>query len=447
MAPYPTASLTRPPLVSSIGLLSELVTACGNYGSALRVRLMILLAAAVIVRRAKHCSLRGVVLWLRSLAGPIATRGGRSERAILGGNSLGFNPLEFCFTDAVDRVEGEGCIKRAGLGEGGRQSTFFQLREQRAMAVSCDVVLKVAERRFNAHKCILCAASGPLRAMFDSGFREGSQRVIELRDVPEDTFSLMLDFIYDEPVDITTYNVESLLDLSTRFAINRLREHCCVFLSKTVEPAIACSLLSIAHRYDCHSLKAELLSYVLANFGLVCEGGREGFLQLSLDLLCEVLSSSDLVAPETDVFLAATAWLEQDESRLRHRDAVLKLVRYQRISAEFLAEIVEVHPLMSGPTGCQLIHEAYRYLAIAPQKRLELGLFAQPRIKCVGGCLAAGVWPAPASLPVKEKKMPECRSSTASDDAMDEAPVHGVESARREVAAGAGAALKHQAYV
>lgn len=109
--------------------------------------------------------------------------------------------------------------------------------------------------------------------MFEGSFKEGSEDVIALLDVEPSSFSLLLDFLYDRRVEVTDENVEALLDLSARYGVSLLRRHCCAFLASSTSPATACSLFSVADRYDCHRLRRVILAYtleVLIFFALSC---------------------------------------------------------------------------------------------------------------------------------------------------------------------------------
>lgn len=112
-------------------------------------------------------------------------------------------------------------------------------------------------------RCILAAQSFPLRAMFDGAFKEGSERVVALRDVEPSTFALLLDFLYDRSIKINAENVEAMLELSARYGVSLLRRNCCAFIARSANPSNACGLLAVADRFDCHRLRKELLAYVL----------------------------------------------------------------------------------------------------------------------------------------------------------------------------------------
>ncbi|CAM9797320.1 unnamed protein product, partial [Ectocarpus fasciculatus] len=151
--------------------------------------------------------------------------------------------------------------REATLGARGRRAAFERFRDLQRVGACCDVTLAVGGKHFKAHKCVLAAQSSPLRAMFEGSFKEGSEDVIALLDVEPSSFSLLLDFFYGRRVEVTDENVGALLDLSARYGVSLLRRHCCAFLAGSASPATACSLLSVADRYDCHRLRRVILAY------------------------------------------------------------------------------------------------------------------------------------------------------------------------------------------
>ena len=77
-------------------------------------------------------------------------------------------------------------------------SGLHVLQEQNQL---CDVVIKVGERSFNAHKVVLAAASSYFNAMFTSGFKETGQSEIKIDGNPE-CFELLLKFAYTSSVNM-----------------------------------------------------------------------------------------------------------------------------------------------------------------------------------------------------------------------------------------------------
>lgn len=267
------------------------------------------------------------------------------------------------------------------LGEEGRISTFERLYGLLKDQACCDVTLKVGTISFKAHKCVLAAASMPLRAMFDSGFKEGNESVIVLHDVDERSFEQFLEFVYDRSVEVNRYNLEKLLDLSARYQIPQLRKHCCSFLAASADHDNACALLTIADRYNCVRLRTGLRSFVLASFEQSCGADKDGFLDLPQELLVDLLADDNLCAAEAVVFRESCHWLEHKKDRRKEADVVLAHVRFSLIGATAIAEEIEHHDFMQSESGKRAIHSAYRYLALPPTQRnkCDMGNSARPR--------------------------------------------------------------------
>ena len=216
-----------------------------------------------------------------------------------------------------------------------------------------------------------------------------------------------------------------------------LVEECCSFVAQRTHPCRACRVLAVADRHRCHLLRRDVLLCVLRHFdeaaglgvdpavastasgslatkktmgeGRHLSGGgpptpratdrdrdraeaADGFAELPLHLLAEILADDRLSArDESVVFAAAVAWLGHDERREAHADAVLVHVRFPLIDACFLADCVEPHALMQTPVGSKLVHDAYRNLCLPLDRRKVV-----PRSTAAPRPLSAAAAAAPA---------------------------------------------------
>jgi BTB/POZ domain len=109
----------------------------------------------------------------RSYSAIQAATAASSRRRRLGASRPGL-----CGTLLPAEGIGDEEVDVASLGEAGRIAAFESLQELLRSGVCCDVTLRVEGRAFKAHKCVLAAASVPLRVMFESGFKEGRESVI-----------------------------------------------------------------------------------------------------------------------------------------------------------------------------------------------------------------------------------------------------------------------------
>ncbi|KAJ1461239.1 hypothetical protein M885DRAFT_585004 [Pelagophyceae sp. CCMP2097] len=325
--------------------------------------------------------------------------------------------------------------RTVSLGADGCERLVAALRAQRRRG-SADVVVRGGGKNFYAHRAVLEASSPALGGLARRACAQKSRRadgahdggpsdeadasalVIDLGSaVRGETLRLVLDFAYGAVVQLTESNVEALLELSSRLQMSALVDECCAFVAQRTSARRACHVLAVADRHKCTLLRRDVLLCTLRHFGEAAgfeararcvalergavKGGElcaapcgasdsdsddacgspspadaaRGFVALPLHILREVLADDGLDAPnEAVVFLAACRWLEAelDEGRARHADAVLSLVRYALIDAEFLADHVEAHAFTQSPACQALVHAAYRIQALPPTRAAPL---------------------------------------------------------------------------
>ncbi|KAJ8600436.1 hypothetical protein CTAYLR_001411 [Chrysophaeum taylorii] len=279
------------------------------------------------------------------------------------------------------------------LGADGCERLVAQIREQRRVSWSPDVLVSSGGREFVAHAAVLEATSPVLaeaarravrrfKSNEDDDDRRRDLATVRLAGDAE-SISLVLDFAYGALVTLTEKNVEALLEVASRLRIGTLVDECCAFVAQRTSASRACRVLALADKHKCTLLRRDVGLCVLRHFKLACglfaaedsvdrEEALGGFLALPRHLLDEILADDRLcVDDESVVFEAAVAWIEARDDRLDQADSVLALVRYYLVGAEFLADAVELHPLMQSRACKDLVHAAYRWQALPPQRRAE----------------------------------------------------------------------------
>ena len=74
-----------------------------------------------------------------------------------------------------------------------------------------DVTLKIEDRLFHAHRCVLASASPYFEAMFTAGFQESSKPEIEIKDIDSLTFELLLTCAYSGKMGLSAGNAIDML--------------------------------------------------------------------------------------------------------------------------------------------------------------------------------------------------------------------------------------------
>ncbi len=109
------------------------------------------------------------------------------------------------------------------------------LLSMRNEPIEYDVVFVVNGERFPTHKVVAAAASPVLRTMFTSGMKESTQREITLHNLDTDTWRRIDAYIYQGTIRFNDLNdALDMLDCSTRFQFDRIREMCITYLRQVV---------------------------------------------------------------------------------------------------------------------------------------------------------------------------------------------------------------------
>uniref|UniRef100_A0A7N0V5N0 BTB/POZ and MATH domain-containing protein 3 n=1 Tax=Kalanchoe fedtschenkoi TaxID=63787 RepID=A0A7N0V5N0_KALFE len=157
------------------------------------------------------------------------------------------------------------CIPPSNMGQ-----NFLGLLESE---VGCDVVFRVGDEVFKAHKLILAARSPVFKAQFFGHVGNPKMDLVEIEDVEPVIFKAMLLFIYsDKYPDIhqvidsmsmrtSTFLAQHLLAAADRFDLDRLKLLCEAKLCEEVNVETVSTTLALAEHHGCKQLKAICLKF------------------------------------------------------------------------------------------------------------------------------------------------------------------------------------------
>lgn len=195
---------------------------------------------------------------------------------------------------------------------------LINLNALRADIRFCDVEIVAGERRFNAHRIVLSAASAYFEAMFrpELGLCEGKQRSVVLHSIDPVILKALLDFIYTGRIHIEQHNVQELLAAADMLQVPDVVDQCCEFLSRELHATNALGILRFAETHHCEQLAATAQSFVHTNFPQVA--AEDELLDTPQALLSRILTSEWLrVDAESQVFAAALRWVQHDVMQRR----------------------------------------------------------------------------------------------------------------------------------
>jgi len=134
-----------------------------------------------------------------------------------------------------------------------------------------DVVFKVENEEFPAHKYILSEKCRFFKNAFASGMLESHSSVIEIKDTKASLFKAFLEYVY---LGKTVMNEElalSLLDLSEKYMISDLKAACESCLQKVLTLDNCIKFFETACLYDAASLKKWTLFFFQMNIKKIME--------------------------------------------------------------------------------------------------------------------------------------------------------------------------------
>ncbi|GIY18656.1 kelch-like protein 18 [Caerostris darwini] len=255
----------------------------------------------------------------------------------------------------------------------------------------CDVILKVEDRSFYAHRIILAGTIPYFHAMFTHDMVESTQEEITIKEIDPDALELLIHFAYSGKVVITTSNVQSLLVGSSFLQLNQVREACCDFLKKRLHPNNVLGVQSFADALGCTTLVEATNRYIQMYFIEVARSDE--FLNLACSEIKDIISRDELhITNEEQVFEAVIAWVKFDiDNRSVFLPELLTQVRMPLLTPQYLTDHVATEELIRTSHQCRdLLDEAKDY-HLMPERRPLLQSF-RTRPRCcpdIIGCIYA----------------------------------------------------------
>ena len=111
----------------------------------------------------------------------------------------------------------------------------------------CDVVIRVKEKEFPAHKNILKVRSLVFASMLRHDMKEKQTGIIDIQDCEPSVFSDFLRFLYYKEISsLSEENVFDLFTLSDKYDVPDLRERCMEFMKANLSVETFCDTITLA---------------------------------------------------------------------------------------------------------------------------------------------------------------------------------------------------------
>ena len=199
---------------------------------------------------------------------------------------------------------------------------------------------------------------------------ESRQDDVTLREVDETAMELLIRFVYIGSIEVSEENVQTLLPAANLLQLTEVRDSCCDFLRKQLDPTNVLGIISFADLHSCRDLLSEAQRYARKHFPEV--RSSEEFVTLPLNSIVDLISSDELgVLAEEDVFEAVIQWVKHNRNdRETHLAELIRHIRYELLSSNYvLKHVAEEEILKSNPDCKDFIIQALKYHLMSPSER------------------------------------------------------------------------------
>jgi len=128
-----------------------------------------------------------------------------------------------------------------------------------------DIVFKVEDQEFPAHKSILIERCQFFKNMFSSGMSESYSPVIEISDTTASVFKGFLTYVYLSTIVVDEELAIGLFEFSERYMIDEVKEACEDYLKEVLTVDNCSRIFEMACLHGAESLKNKTLGFFKAN--------------------------------------------------------------------------------------------------------------------------------------------------------------------------------------
>ncbi|KAJ7319555.1 hypothetical protein JRQ81_019066 [Phrynocephalus forsythii] len=227
----------------------------------------------------------------------------------------------------------------------------------RAEGALCDILLKVKENEFPAHKSLLACSSDYFRAMFKSYTKESKASVVHLQVVSATGLQHVLDFIYTSWLPLSFASLEDTLEAATYLQVTEAVGLCSQYLANNLTLETCCFSANIATKFYLPDALAAAEKYLIFHFWKVMDLDFAGLLELNFKSLKAVVESPDVpMVKESNLLDLLLQWLKYDKLRLTHTTSLLEHIRYGLIPVEDLRKVYTQSEVpLTAPIKCLII--------------------------------------------------------------------------------------------
>ncbi|XP_077969556.1 uncharacterized protein LOC144424283 [Styela clava] len=238
----------------------------------------------------------------------------------------------------------EDYIKQTNSTQAGLLMTSLDsLREQNIL---CDFDVKVGDKSFRAHRCVLAASSGYFKAMFTSKMKESRDGFINMKDVDQNGISQCIEFMYKGVGNLKMEYVQQILQASNLLQMVGLTNFCFHYLKTNLSQTNCLSVINLAQAYDRHDIKEQAEQVLITNFKSVISSEMFPFI-IKPDLLRYIKVSNVGYQTSWQAMMTWARAKDEDDAERCFADLVT-VINIQTYPFKFLLDTVLEEPLVKS---------------------------------------------------------------------------------------------------
>ena len=204
-----------------------------------------------------------------------------------------------------------------------------------------DVTFKTSDGgSVSGHRAMVAAGSPVFHAMLYGNMKESNQKEIELSLVDTETLKVLLTFMYTGAAVFGLNMCMKLLEAANYFGVNVLEVRCVECINDTLNIENCCQIVTFAHSKGFKSLVEKCFSFMFVHAVEFIKSPQ--FKDMPFEILLTFLESTDIRAPEIDLFMAIVVWYKHQNCQLSDiTKSIFRLIRYPLISKHDLIHTVK----------------------------------------------------------------------------------------------------------
>ncbi|XP_071349580.1 kelch-like protein 10 [Trachinotus anak] len=244
----------------------------------------------------------------------------------------------------------------------------------------CDVVIKVDDAEFNAHKIILCSCSRYFSALFTGAWTTSEKQVYTIPGVSPEMMHLIINYAYTHSVPVTEENVVEVLSAADQLLVPGIVQACCFFLEDQLCLRNCIGVWRLVDFYNCLELKQKAFHYILYHFEEIFCVSQE-LMELSVQELVAIIESDHLnVTEENRAFETVIRWINHlPEQRRNYISVLLPKVRLGLMTPNYLQHVVLNNAVVTNSRECMsILNEAITAHILSRSNRHSQSVYRHP---------------------------------------------------------------------